>query len=61
MLRFDSVVIGTMTIPGNSTNPDLGDTINFSFELDDQQLNGGGSTFVRDILRSHRCQRLYAI
>jgi hypothetical protein len=34
--RADSVyeIIGTLTIPGNSANPGVGETINYSFELD---------------------------
>jgi hypothetical protein len=34
--KADSVyeVIGSMTIPGNSANPGVGETINYSFELD---------------------------
>lgn len=35
-VRADSVyeIIGTLTIPGNSANPGVGETINFSVELD---------------------------
>jgi hypothetical protein len=31
-------VIGTLTIPGNSSNPGVGESINYSFELDYTQL-----------------------
>jgi hypothetical protein len=32
-------VIGTLTIPGNSSNPGVSETINYSFELDYSQLD----------------------
>jgi hypothetical protein len=34
-------VIGTLTVPGNSSNPGVGETIIYSFELDYSQLIGG--------------------
>lgn len=40
--KADSVyeVIGTLTVPGNSSNPGVGETINYSFELDYVQPGG---------------------
>jgi len=34
-------ITGTMTVPGNSSNPGVSETINFSFELDYSQLING--------------------
>ncbi len=44
----DSVyeISGTLTIPGNSSNPGVSETINFSFELDYTQLVRGLPTVV---------------
>jgi hypothetical protein len=34
-------ITGTMTVPGNSSNPGVSETMNFSFELDYSQLIAG--------------------
>ncbi len=39
-------VIGTLTIPGNKSNPGVGQSINYSFELDYTQLDLGFPTVV---------------
>lgn len=39
-------VIGTLTVPGNSLNPGVGQSINYSFELDYTQLEYGYPTVV---------------
>jgi hypothetical protein len=47
--RADSVyeIRGTLTIPGNSANPGIAETINYSFELDYTKLdNAGFASFV---------------
>jgi hypothetical protein len=40
------LVKGTMTVPGNSANPGVSETIDFSFELDYSQMVNFNTTFV---------------
>jgi hypothetical protein len=48
--RADAIyeVIGTMTVPGNSANPGVGETVDYSFELDYSYsgINGGYPTII---------------
>ncbi len=39
-------VIGTLAVPGNSSNPGVGQSINYAFKLNYSQLNFGFPTLV---------------